>query len=495
MENKYWIVDTNDLLNIKDIFVGCAVSEEGEFFLNQKPKILDGTGCYTYIERLSDKIILGQDFLGMQGIYHFKTGKRNIFSNGYEKIVNYILNLKYPLTLDKNFCIQYIFSNEEPLNMNDTMINEIKRIGKDYVIEIYLNDGKINFIEKDYEINSIKVDSKEAIDILDKWHNKWCNVLRNLVKKSSPLIIDLSGGMDSRICFGIFLNSNIDKNNIIIKRNIPKESSYQKNYEDWEISQEIVNKFNLEERCNLKYYKSILSTNEGEGKIKIFEEFDNLMYGNSKICYYNSGIFSQPIFHINGIYGDRNHLFNKIKNFKSDKKEKFKKDMKIADIKIVSDLMDKYSENIIKKYESKNRPLLLGDYLFEFINRFYGEKITTKIFHNEILVCPLADSSLHKIQINVEGTKNFFSLYGLIYYRYFKELINFKFQNNSDKPPRIINEQEFMFAKRQCEKYPFNKIKYDFIPNLNTDNKIIYKEEFPIEKIKNILKKRLKKAE
>ena len=325
MENKYWIVDTNDLLNIKDIFVGCAVSEEGEFFLNQKPKILDGTGCYTYIERLLDKIILGQDFLGMQGIYHFKNGKRNIFSNGYEKIVNYILNLKYPLTLDKNFCIQYIFSNEEPLNMNDTMINEIKRIGKDYIIEIYLNDGKINFIEKDYEINSIKVDSKEAIDILDKWHNKWCNVLRNLVKKSSPLIIDLSGGMDSRICFGIFLNSNIDKNNIIIKRNIPKESSYQKNYEDWEISQEIVNKFNLEERCNLKYYKSILSTNEGEGKIKIFEEFDNLMYGNSKICYYNSGIFSQPIFHINGIYGDRNHLFNKIKNFKSDKKKNLKK--------------------------------------------------------------------------------------------------------------------------------------------------------------------------
>ena len=83
MENKYWIIDTNDLLKIKDIFIGYTISEEGELFLNKKPKFLDGTGCYTYIEILSDKVIIGQDFLGMQGIYHYRNGERNIFSNGY----------------------------------------------------------------------------------------------------------------------------------------------------------------------------------------------------------------------------------------------------------------------------------------------------------------------------------------------------------------------------------------------------------------------------
>ena len=179
--------------------------------------------------------------------------KEIIFSNGYGKLVDYLLDLKYPLSLDKNFCVQYMFSNEQPINMNDTMLNEIKRVGKDFLIEINLNNGNINFIENDYEISSIKVDSKECIDILDKWHNKWCNVYRNLVKLYSPLIVDLSGGMDSRICFGLLLNSNIDKNNVIIKRNIPRDTSYKKNYDDWDISQDILKHFKYEERSNLSY--------------------------------------------------------------------------------------------------------------------------------------------------------------------------------------------------------------------------------------------------
>ena len=221
MKNKYWIVDTDNLSIVKDIFIGYSISEDGSFYLNEKPKILDGTGCYTCIESFPNKIVISQDFLGMQGIYHFQHESRNIFSNGFKKILDYIIDLKFCLTLDKKFCIHYIFSNEEPANINDTMVNEIKRIGKDYSIEISL-DGKIKFIEKDYEVNTIKIDTKEAIDIIHKWHNKWCNVFRNLVKLNSPILVDLSGGMDSRCCFGILLNSNIDKNNIIIKRNVPK---------------------------------------------------------------------------------------------------------------------------------------------------------------------------------------------------------------------------------------------------------------------------------
>ena len=494
MQNKYWIVDTNDLSNVKNIFIGYTISEEGELFLNNKPNILKGDGCYTYIERLSDKIVLGQDFLGMQGIYHYKNNNRNIFSNGYKTIVNYILDLKYTLTLDKNFCIQYIFSNEEPVNMNDTLLNEIKRIGKEFSVEIILDGGKVNFIEIDYEINSIKIDSKEAIDILDKWHNKWCNVYRNLVKSNSPLILDLSGGMDSRICFGIFLNSNIDKRNIIIKRNLPKQNSYAKNFDDWDISQEIVNKYKLEDRCNLKFCKSIDSKIE-ENSIPTFEEFDNLIYGNSKNCDYASGKFSQPIYHINGIYGDRNHLgdFHKIEYFLFEKKVKFKKDMKKEDLKILSDLMDKYSEIIFKKYKSKNRPIFFGEFSYEFINRFYGAKITTKIFHNDILICPFADSSINKIQIILEGSDKFFNFYCLIYVRYFEDLINFKFQTHAK--PRIFSDEEIKFAKSQCEKYPFKKIEFDYISDLSCKDKIIFKEKYSIEKIRNILEKRLKDAE
>ena len=492
MENKYWIVDSNNLSNVKDIFIGYTISEDGSFYLNEKPKVLDGTGCYTCIESFNDKIRISQDFLGMQGIYHFKNENRNIFSNGYEKIVDYIINLKYPLTLDKDYCIQYIFSNEQPINMNDTMLNEIKRIGKDYTIEININ-GKVNFIENDYGINSIKVDSKEAIEILDKWHNKWCNVIRNLVKLKSPLIFDLSGGMDSRICFGLLLNSNIDKKNVIIKRNIPNKTSYEKNFDDWDISQEIVDKYKYNERSNVKY-----STEKKYGDINkypIFEEFDNLMFGNSKICDYTICLSSNPIFHINGIYGDRMHLGgqNTISLYLTHKKKKFSKDMKKEDIKLLSDYIDKYSDIIIKKYETKNRPLFLGDFTSEYIQRFYGVKIANKIFQNDILISPFADPLCHKIQIHFEGAKRHYYADTLIYYRYFKELLDFKFETVSEK--RIITEGEINFAKMQCKKYPYQKIKYDFIPDL-TDKRRIEKEIiFKNDKIRNALKKRLEDGE
>ena len=494
MENKFWIVDNNNLSVIKTTFIGYSVSEDGSFFFNEKPKILDGTGCYTCIESLTDKIIISQDFLGIQGIYHYQYENRNIFSNGYEKIVDYIINLKLPLTLDKNFCVQYIFSNEEPINMNDTMISEIKRIGKDYTIEIGL-DGKVNFIENDYEPNSIKVDSKETIEILDKWHNKWCNVYRNLVKLNSPIFIDLSGGMDSRICFGILLNSNIDKNNIIIKRNTPRKSSYQKNYDDWDISQEIVDKYQYDDRSNFKYFKGKEYEYKEENKLPIFEEFDNVIFGNSKICDYNSCLLSHPSFHINGIYGDRIHLgdMQEIKNYLRHKKKKYNKDMKKEDIKILGDYIDKYSNIIFKKYESRNRPLFLGDFSFEYIQRFLGSKITSKMFQNDIFISPFADPSYHKIQVHLEGTKNYYAMAALVFIRYCGELIDFRFQ--TDSTPRIINEEEINFAKKQCEKYPFQKLQFDYIPDLVDKKKVANYIFFEEEKVRNILEKRLKEGE
>lgn len=489
-ENKYWILDTKDLSNIKEVFSGYTIDSKGEFYLYKKPDKLDGTGCYTSIEIFQNKIIISQDFLGMQGIYHYKNENRSIFSNAYLKMVDYIINSKLNISLDKDFCVQYIFSNEEPININDTMIKEIKRLDKEISVEIDKSNGEVNLIENDWEVNAVKVDSKEAIDILDKWYNKWCIVYRNVVKMQSPILLDLSGGFDSRMCFGFFLNCNIDRNNVIIKRNLPEKNSYKKNYDDWDISQEIMDKYNFNDRCNLKYYKK----KKGEN-LEIFEEFDNLIFGNTKNCDYAGCINSEPVFHFNGIYADRQHLgdIDEINNYLRHKKTKFAKDMKKEDIKLLADLMDKYTDIIFKKYEKKNRILFLGDFSMEYFNRFFGSKITTKIFHNEIFISPFHDPLFHKIQIHLEGTKNYYALACLIYIRYFPDLINFRFQ--TDSTPRKINEEEIKFAKEQCIKYPYKKIEYEYIPDLTNKNKVIYRKEFDDKNIRLELEKRLKKSE
>ena len=494
MEKRFWIVDTSNLSTVTTTFIGYTVTEDGQFFYNKKPSTLDGTGSYTCVESLPDKIIISQDFEGMQGIYHFKKEERNIFSNGYYKLVEYIQNLKYPLTLDKGYCIQYIFSNEEAINMNDTLLNEVKRIGKDFRIEIYKNDGNVVFTEINYKINTIKIDSEETIPILDKWYYKWCKVFRSLVKMNSPLIVDLSGGFDSRACFGMIMNSNIDKNNISVKRNKAKKTSYKKNYDDWEISGLILKEYNMEDRTNVKFFKNKIIKNPKN--IELFDEFDNLIFGNSKICDYTDHVFSEPIFHICGIYGDRNHLgdIQEVNNYLNHKKIKFANDMREEDKKIFVQYIDKYADIIFKKYEANNAPIFIGDFSFEYICRFFGAKITQKIFNNNILVCPFADPSIHKIQTHLgDSSKNYHTLICLIYTRYFDVMLKFPFQ--TDSTPRVITEEEIQFAKKQCELYPFKKIEYEIIPNLIDDKKIIYKYGYEENDVREVLKQRLLAAE
>ena len=175
------------------------------------------------------------------------------------------------------------------------------------------------------------------------------------------------------------------------------------------------------------------------------------------------------------------------------KKKKFKKEIKKENTQKLWDDLDKNLNIIIKKYEAKNRTLYHGDFFSEYIQRFYGSKITTKIFHNDILVTPFSDPLIHKIQIYLEGSKTYFYGYALIYFRYFEGLLNFRIQANPK--PRYFTEEEINFAKKQCEKYPLQMIEYDYIPNLADDKKFIGKLTFREDDIKKVLEKRLKEAE
>ena len=174
-------------------------------------------------------------------------------------------------------------------------------------------------------------------------------------------------------------------------------NTYEKNFRDWDLSQEIIDKYNFQDRSNVRYFKT--EKYKYDNVFPTFEEFDNLIFGNSKICDYNLFILSQPIFHLNGMYGDRTHLGDKNETliYINHKKKKYNKDMKQDDNKILRDYIEKYSNRIINKYESKNKPVYLGDFSFNYIQRFFGSKITSKIFNNDILISPICGSFISQI--------------------------------------------------------------------------------------------------
>ena len=112
---------------------------------------------------------------------------------------------------------------------------------------------------------------------------------------------------------------------------------------------------------------------------------------------------------------------------------------------------------------------------------------------NDIIISPFADPLFHKFQILLDGTTYPYPMVALIYTRYFEGLLEFKFEDKGNF--RIITEEEINFAKKQCEKYPFKKIQFDFIPDLVDKKKVVNKITFKKEKIRNVLEKRLKNGE
>ena len=137
MEN-YWLINTKDLSKVKNTFIGYTITDDGNIILNEIPDKVDGTGAYTFIKVLEDKIEIYQDFLGIQGIYHYKNNDFSVFSNGYDILVDYLIKSNLKLTFNRDYATQYIFSNEEAVNINDTLIKEISRLAKNIKIEIDL---------------------------------------------------------------------------------------------------------------------------------------------------------------------------------------------------------------------------------------------------------------------------------------------------------------------------------------------------------------------
>lgn len=69
------------------------------------------------------------------------------------------------------------------------MINEIQIIPRNYILKININSKKLDFEKIDYKEDTIEVNSKEGIETLDNWVDKWVKIIRKLFEKNTILIL------------------------------------------------------------------------------------------------------------------------------------------------------------------------------------------------------------------------------------------------------------------------------------------------------------------
>jgi hypothetical protein len=301
-ENFFVIDSNNNLDNITSHMYGFSISKKGILTDNYYKNIGEyeepsPQGIYIMIRKIGKEIIINQDFYGSFGLYIYEKKEENYFviSNSFLLLEEYLLG-KQIITLNKDFADNLIVTSLCSFSIEETLINEIKQIPSNtfLVIDTLKNKLKINYI--DYQENSISLESKEGLKIIDDWIDKWCYIFRSLKKQTDNIYADLSGGFDTRAMITILLNSGINMNELNIHSLLDKNHGHDI---DLKIASNISSKFGFK----LNNFKLNNTFTKWSTKDTLSCTFYSKI-GFHKEFYLHDRFLNQPLFTFTGSGGE-----------------------------------------------------------------------------------------------------------------------------------------------------------------------------------------------
>ena len=289
---------------------------------------------------------------------------------------------------------------------------------------------------------------------MDKCHQKF-------ISGGGYVQTDLTGGTDSRNVLPLFLMSGVDLENIkFISKNDAYINEWGKGVvtEDFEIASEIAKYYNFS--INKKAFP------EETRPLPVEEVMNNSFYtklGFHTPMYLMPDYCLKTVYYFTGGGGEiiRGYGFDwTIEGFVRQANE-----FKITKLgKSMNDILLRSLDKISKIYgvDRNNLPVLMSRLYRETRTRnHYGGSIVETYLANKIVLAPLMDINLSKIQIFNEKNSDPKLLYALILTRYQKDLLNFKIQGG-----RFYDKATIELAEQINSKYPLDSAikKYQRVP-------------------------------
>ena len=179
INENFFVFDSNNLGTIKSHLYGFIISKEGIITANYYKKLgfysePGPCGAYVMIRKIENEIILNQDFSGCFGLYIFENKKENYFalSNSFLLLEEFLVG-KQNISLNKDFADNFMVSPLWSNSIKETLINEIIKLPSNIVIKINIDKKQIKFQFIDYKENTIPLNSKQGLKIIDDWFDKW----------------------------------------------------------------------------------------------------------------------------------------------------------------------------------------------------------------------------------------------------------------------------------------------------------------------------------
>lgn len=223
----------------------------------------DADGCYVHGKWKSEDIFeIETDFRGFYFIYYYLSDNYWCVSNSFYDIVNYLNNKGLSFKLREHSLEQWRSSLNGALQLisNKTIFDEIGILSSDETIQI-----RSGYAKKENKNRSFII-KESYLDSLYKLVSLWLGRITTLLSDNTTLVdLNLSGGNDSRIMFGLINKaaeiSGIDRSGIKINSNKDADR-----IDDYRIAQYIVERYGYKLHKNSTPFENI--------KINAYESYE-----------------------------------------------------------------------------------------------------------------------------------------------------------------------------------------------------------------------------
>ena len=467
IEENFFVIDSNNLNKIQSHMYGFTVSKIGiltdNYYKNkgyyEEP---EPQGTYIMIRKIGNEIKIYQDFYGKYGLYIYenKNSKYFALSNSFLLLEEFLFD-KQNISLNKDFSDNFVISRLCSPSIHETLINEIIKLPSNAIIKIDIKKKQLKLFYIDYKENTVPLESKEGLKIIDEWVDKWSYIFRSLTIQTDNFSFDLSGGFDTRTLLSILLSSGINLNKMHIKS--AKDKKNPDHIEDIKIANDISLKFGF--KLNNFYL---------DDKSTIWSTNDTLhcsMYsklGFHKEFYWKDRFFYKPRFIFTGEGGENirgypgypikkyiEGISSQAKQIPCKKEIFYKSSMRLC----------KRSVDLLQKKKSFDTDYEISSALYSKgrTRNHYGKASVEGFLSNIYFLQPLIDPDIKKIKFNIRE-KWSHDLIAYIYTRFAHDLIFFPIQGN-----RIININSIQKAEKLNNKTKPYKIKTEINKNFYID--------------------------